>query len=594
MKGCVFLAAFFLVLAPTGYALLGHTPVRGSIGLPLVASALVTLTLTALWSVVLSVRQWRAVRPPNTWKDGALVGYSGRLSGPAPLSAPASGRSAVIYEYSVTLRRGESRAAGASGQRAQKNRMTSEAFQGAGMAACSVASKAGSFRLIGFPLLAEVTPVYLESLDDVRRLAAHLLQSEVKARTRSLREAFAELDALLDDDDGVVRLDTAGTEDVDLDPFRSAGSEEASNALAEMLHDRFAVIEERVVPQGAEVTVFGRFRATDRTIDIGGGTRHLTHAIKLGAGKGGARHTVVPALIFFGVASLLLGLLSIGILVPVVKSWAEEAYTGRPLSFESIGAAKLRAEEGARMLLEAVGEGDLKKAALLLDLNVDPNGNASGTTPIEAARDPAMLRLILRAGADPNLPNAYGGTRLHDAAQRSDVEAARVLLDAGADPNREDASGATALDEARANGGDEVEDLLLERGAVETEVTAETGRPVDINHPAVAAISEYLEAIHAQDLVRIRVLYPRSTGWDRVQWELFLESRPASVAACEGYADDSRATVRVQGPTAAGAASMILGFQLERPGETGGDTGDRPESGWRIAREWLQWPRRTR
>jgi ankyrin repeat protein len=238
---------------------------------------------------------------------------------------------------------------------------------------------------------------------------------------------------------------------------------------------------------------------------------------------------------------------------------------------------KLRAEEGAQLLLEAVGEGDLKKAALLLDLNVDPNGNASGTTPIEAARDPAMLRLVLRAGADPNLPNAYGGTRLHDAAQRSDIEAAHVLLDAGADPNREDVSGATPLDEARANGSDEVEALLLERGAVETEVTAETGRPVDITHPAMVAISDYLGAIHVHDLARIRVLYPRSTGWDRVQWEPFLENRPASVTACEGYANEERATVRVQGPRG-----------------PGGDPGVGPESEWRIAREWVQWPRRTR
>lgn len=593
MKGCFFLTALFLVLAAAGYALLGHTPIRGSIGLPLVTAALVTLTLTGLWSLVLSVRQWRSVQPPNRWKDGALVGYSGRLSGPTPLSAPASGRSVVIYEYSVTLRRGESRAAGASGQRAPKNRMTSEGFQGAGMTACSVSSKGGSFRLIGFPLLAEVPPDYLESRDDVGRLAAHLLQSDVKPRTGGLREAFAELDALLNDADGVVRLDTAGTADVDLDPFRSAGSDEASEALAEMLHDRFAVIEERVVPQGGEVTVFGRFRAADRSIDIGGGTRHLTHAMKLGAGKGGARQTVVPALIFFGGASLLLGLLSIGILVPVVKSWDGEAYTGQPLSFESVGAAKLRAEGGAQLLVEAVGQGDSKKAALLLDLGVDPNGAASGPTPIEAARDPAMLRLVLRAGADPNRPNAYGGTRLHDAAQRSDIEAAGVLLDAGADPNRKDASGATPLDEARANGGDEVEALLRERGAVETEVTPETGRPVDITHPAVAAVSEYLGAIQAHDLVRIRVLYPRSTGWDRVQWEPFLQNRPASVTAFEGYADETRATVRVAGPTATGAASMILGFQLERPRGTGSDPGARPESGWRITREWLQWPRRT-
>jgi hypothetical protein len=33
----------------------------------------------------------------------------------------------------------------------------------------------------------------------------------------------------------------------------------------------------------------------------------------------------------------------------------------------------------------------------------------------------------------------------------------------------------------------------------------------------MAAIADYLDAIHVHDLVRIRVLYPRSAGWDRVQ-----------------------------------------------------------------------------
>jgi hypothetical protein len=76
-----------------------------------------------------------------------------------------------------------------------------------------------------------------------------------------------------------------------------------------------------------------------------------------------------------------------------------------------------------------------------------------------------------------------------------------------------------------------------------------------------------------------------------VEWEPFLENRPASVAACAGYSDEGRATVRVTGPTASGAASLPLGFQLERQSGAMG-TADR-FGGWRIAREWVEWPRRT-
>jgi hypothetical protein len=588
MKGCLWLIVLFVGLTAGGYAWLVHTPVRGSIGLALVTASLVTVRLTMLWSVVLSVQQWRAVRPPVRWKDGSLVGFSGRLSVPVPLSAPASGMPAVIYEYSVTVRRGESRAAGRRGS--QKNRMTSEAFHGAGMTACTVQGKGGSFRLTGFPLLAELTPRYLESREDVQRLAAHLLRSDVQPRVRGLRDAVAKLETLLNDEDGVVRVDGAGTADVDLAEFRAAGIGDATEALAEALYDRFAVVEERVVPQGAEVTVFGRYRAVDRTIHVGVATRHLTHAVKLGAGGAVARRTVVQAVVLCGIAGLILSLVSTAILVPVAKSGGPAPYAGHPLTFESVVAARLRAEEGARLLVEAVNEGDPQKAALLLDLNVDPNGAASGTTPLSAARDAAMLRLVLAAGADPNHANDYGQTALHRAAQVSDVAVVRALLDAGADPNRKDASGATPLDDARASGHDELEALLLENGAVETEVTAETGKPVDLTHPGLGAIADYLAALQARDVTRIRMLHPRSTDWGRVEWEPFLENRPASVAACAGYADEGRATSaspvrppRARRPFRWAFSSNARAARWERPTATAAG----------ALRAWVEWPRRT-
>ncbi|MGC9119664.1 MAG: ankyrin repeat domain-containing protein, partial [Thermoproteus sp.] len=40
----------------------------------------------------------------------------------------------------------------------------------------------------------------------------------------------------------------------------------------------------------------------------------------------------------------------------------------------------------------------------------------------------------------------YGGTPLHEAAKRCDIEAVKALLDRGADPNARDGSGRTALD----------------------------------------------------------------------------------------------------------------------------------------------------
>jgi hypothetical protein len=590
LKGCLWLFLLMLGLAAGGYALLAYTPARGSIGLALLTAFLITLTLTTLWSVFLTVQQWRALQPPVTWKDGSLVGFSGRLSATAPLSAPASGVAAAIYEYSVSVRRGESRSADEdSGRRRPPGtHMSGEAFSGMAMAPCSVQGLGGSFRLIGFPLLAEVTPRYFDGAENLRRLAAHLLRSEPRPRIRGIREALAQLDALLNDEDGVVRFDCQGTAEIDLTELRSGAAEEATEALANLLRDRYAVVEERVVPQGAEVTAFGRYRARDRTINVGGATRDLTHAVKLGAGHRVATKTVLQAVAMCAISGTLTGLLVHAILVPLVKVRGIEPFENRPLSLESIVAARVRAEEGTELLVGALNDGDRQKVSFLLALGVDPNGTASGTTPLEAARDAEMLRLVLTAGADPNHTDEYGQTELHRAAQLPDAAVAEALLDAGAEPNRKDASGATPLDEARANGNGELEALLLQRGALETEVTAETGTAIELTHETVSVITEYLAALQARDIARLRLLEPQTIDWAGVEWEPFLEKRPASVAACTGYAAEGRATVRVIVPTASGAPSLTLGFQLERrfaATEAGG--------AWRIVRDWVEWPRRT-
>ena len=63
------------------------------------------------------------------------------------------------------------------------------------------------------------------------------------------------------------------------------------------------------------------------------------------------------------------------------------------------------------------------------------------------------------------MPDEYGKTALHLAAETDQVEAAQMLLDAGADMEAKTAWGATALDWAATMGSVGVGDLLLARGA---------------------------------------------------------------------------------------------------------------------------------
>ena len=86
-----------------------------------------------------------------------------------------------------------------------------------------------------------------------------------------------------------------------------------------------------------------------------------------------------------------------------------------------------------------------------------------------------VVKLLLHAGANPNMGTSLGRSPLHAAAEssrRRDVakvrrsrDVAKVLLDGGAEPDRKDSRGDTPLHVAAVNGYQHLVKLLLERGA---------------------------------------------------------------------------------------------------------------------------------
>ena len=71
-----------------------------------------------------------------------------------------------------------------------------------------------------------------------------------------------------------------------------------------------------------------------------------------------------------------------------------------------------------------------------------------------------MVKLVLQAGANPNLQQQGGYTALHEAAMHNSVERAQALLDAGADRAIRSDDGLTAAEMAEQKGNKEVLELL--------------------------------------------------------------------------------------------------------------------------------------
>ena len=112
---------------------------------------------------------------------------------------------------------------------------------------------------------------------------------------------------------------------------------------------------------------------------------------------------------------------------------------------------------------------------LLLDFGADPNGPASGRTPLHLAAECGSARqveLLLERGANPLAKDGEGRSALMSAllAEDGGLEKVRLLLDAGSDVNARcplwGDEGVTPLMVAAALAPPELVALLLERGAL--------------------------------------------------------------------------------------------------------------------------------
>ena len=97
-------------------------------------------------------------------------------------------------------------------------------------------------------------------------------------------------------------------------------------------------------------------------------------------------------------------------------------------------------------------------------------------------RQPEATQLLVERGADLEAVSPTFGdvTPLHSACASGERESARILLDAGADPNVRQQGGFTPLHAAAQNGDEELARLLLARGADPDAATDDGRTPRDL------------------------------------------------------------------------------------------------------------------
>lgn len=139
-------------------------------------------------------------------------------------------------------------------------------------------------------------------------------------------------------------------------------------------------------------------------------------------------------------------------------SWQEESEFRQQSGFYRSG------------LHDAIRSGNVERVRRLINAHPHPlwGRDYHGNTPLMLAvkqGDPAMVKMLLDCGADPN-ETAFAGAPLplHLAAEMGNADIARLLLEHGADVNRGDEDARTPLAYAKSKGHREVAELLAAKG----------------------------------------------------------------------------------------------------------------------------------
>ncbi len=498
-------------------------------------------TLFQTRTIAAALRRARQMRWPD---DGKLALIKGEVTAVnKPLLTPFSNTPCVAYEYHMY------RVVRTNSRKETGYRTGKDVFAfGLGKTAYLIRTPEGDVRPLGYHTLDHLSKAYwlFTKTEDpqIRQRTEDFLQNEnfQKAGVLGMASAFSQLIEAVEEDTDFLRKDWKVRDPDNLDGV---------------------TLDETCLQPGQQVCALGKWDAERRA---------LHPPIELIAGGyENAQKTLIANKRSSAVFGLIFAILFSAILIAFAWFSSPLSQEARPYRNESFPSL---VQSAPAHVIREICEGD-----------VDPNQlDTLGTPPIFLVREADKLQALLECGADPNLRNANGETKLSEVARYGDVESLRLLLAAGAEIETkipEFGRDWTAIVSAYTAGHSEIVNILAEAGAHDERVTAATGEPLTEESAPMQTVRAYLAAIQAGDLQAIkRIRTEMSPEWfEGIDLEIWQKYRPSEPKLKQGFGNAHAATIELE-EVVVGEYRARLFYHLEYVTE--GDSAPQ----WLILREW--------
>ncbi len=218
----------------------------------------------------------------------------------------------------------------------------------------------------------------------------------------------------------------------------------------------------------------------------------------------------------------------------LLEAGADPLQPNRLVETPGLFAARKGDAAVMRLLIAKGLDPDEAQAGQLLDYFIANIIDEQQLRPllIEAAANghADTARVLLEAGADPDIRDAEGKTALFWAASQGFTPTVQLLLEAGANPDLPDLTGMNPLMAAAKNGFRRVVALLLENGA-EVNAVEESGRPFEREDSRMTALAYATRGGHTE-IVRLLLEHGADSRLRNAAGET-----PLDIARKSGYAD---------------------------------------------------------